>query len=118
MRSVKEIERDLRQARKRVRELEQDLNAAHLAEFLRESGVPDGAPPVFQNNRGQLVLVDRFDAPFPAGHLIKKNGGISKRIMTLFKNDDFMYVGDIQTIYKGDHQAASSSSSKLASSKR
>lgn len=94
MRSIKQIEEDLRAARERCAAIQTELDAAVLAEFLQKHGVPDGAKPIFRNRKGEKVLVDVIRYSGPEGRLIKKDGVLSDVRRTLYRGDEYEFVGE------------------------
>lgn len=93
MRTIEVIEAEIDATRQRGRELEAELNAVKLAHFLREAGVPEGAAPIFANQKGDRVMVDAFDGMFPRGKLIKKDGEVSAGTVRVLFSSEYHYVG-------------------------
>ena len=95
-RPIAEIEHELKEACERLEYLQKELQAARLARFLQDSGVPAGARPVFSNGKGQRVLVEGFDGPyFPIGRFVKKDGSVSDGVRRrLYLGDGYKFIGE------------------------
>lgn len=93
MRTIDEIKKELEVAEARCLELKKELEAVRLQEFLRISCVPPGAQPIFENRKGEKVMVYGFDGHWPVGRLIRKDGKESSVRRVLFESDHYEYAG-------------------------
>jgi hypothetical protein len=93
MRTIKEIEDDIKIAGTKLHLLKQELSIARADAFIRACGVPEGAEPIVEDFKGVRWLISReVHDTFPRGHKIRKNGQPSEDLQYIYDLEHCRYV--------------------------
>lgn len=92
MRTIQEIESELKQTQLKTKQLNQELNDVKFQTFLKNN-VPAGDKPIFENRKGERVLATHNDGSWAMGCLIRKDGTVSGVLRRLWL-EDYKFVGE------------------------
>lgn len=98
MRSIEQIKQEVNVKAVELAALKSELNKAQYDAFLKTSGVPNGAKPIFSHKHsGERVLATGFAEHWPIGVLIKKDGTLSEKVTRTIFEGEYTFVGEAES---------------------